>query len=345
MVGAVSRRTLLGASSLVAIGGAAGALGPGPHAAAAAEAEEAAGQRVLDEVWTDAARDGRALPVRLRLPPPDVPPPWPPVVISHGLGGSRAGLAYLGRALSEAGFLAVHIQHPGTDSSLWQGAADLRSAMAAAALDAGQALARLQDGIFALDELERRGGEGAPGPLSGRVDVSRMAAAGHSYGAWTVQHLLGQRLPGGDRGLPLPDARLRAGVLLSPIPQRGLPPRLAFGRIAVPLLHVTGTADHGYIEGARPEDRLQPFRSVSGVPQVLAVLGGATHGAFADEAAAGGRWADPTYHGRTAALAVAFLRTVLLGDASAAQVLRSGASGLLAPGDRFELKDWPADET
>jgi predicted dienelactone hydrolase len=290
---------------------------------------------VIRETWTDPAR-GRALPVLLRLPAGSGPAPA--VVVSHGLGGSRDGLGYLGRALVEAGFLVMHVQHPGTDSTVWQGAGNLSTAMAAAALDAGQALARLQDGSFALDELGRR--TASAGPLRGRVDTARLAMAGHSYGAWTVQHLLGQRLPGGERGLALPDARLKAGIALSPVPPRGLSARFAFGRIGTPLLHVTGTQDHGYLEGATPADREIPFRSISGPPQVLAVLAGANHAAFADEPAAGPRWGDPTYHGRIAAVAVAFLRAVLLGDAEAQQALLDGAPGLLAPGDRLETKDF-----
>ena len=301
------------------------ALAATPAALAAAPAP------MIREDWTDPARD-RRLPVLIRLPDGDAPAPA--VLVSHGLGGSREGLAYLGQALAGEGFLVLHIQHPGTDSGLWQGRADISAAMAAAALDAGQALARLQDGIFALDALTRRPG------LRERVDASRLAVAGHSYGAWLVQHLLGQRLPGGDHGLALPDARLKAGIALSPIPPRGLSPRYAFGRITQPMLHVTGTLDSGFIDGATAEDRELPFRSISGPPQALAVLAGAAHAAFADERAAGPRWADPAFHARTAGLAVAFLRAMLLGDVAARGALLDGMPGLLAPGDRLTCKDF-----
>ncbi len=277
--------------------------------------------------WRDAARD-RALPVRLRLPAGTGPAPV--VLVSHGLGGSRDGLSYLGRALAQAGFVVVHAQHPGSDAGLWQGGANAGMALAAAAFDVMQAVARRA---------------AIPGdPLHGRVDAGRMAAAGHSYGAWTVQHLIGQRLPGVGvvLGLALPDARLRAGIALSPVRPQGLPPRLAFAPVATPLLSVTGTRDSGWIENATPDDREIPFRSISGVPQALAVFDGATHGAFADEALAGSRWSDPTYHARTAAVAVAFLRAMLLRDAAAARLLAAGAPGVLGPGDRLEVKDWPA---
>jgi dienelactone hydrolase len=288
----------------------------------------------LRTTWRDAAR-GREVPVLLRLP--DAAGPRPVVIISHGLGGSREGLGYLGRGLAEAGFVALHLQHPGSDEAVWRGGEAGRMALAAAALDVGNAVARLLDGVFAVEEVIRRGAL-AGDPLSGRVDASRLAAAGHSYGAWTVQHLLGQRIPGGDRGLPLPERRLRAGIALSPSPPRGLPPRVAFGRVETPMLHVTGTLDHGYVEGATPADREIPYRSTEGAPQVLAVLEGAPHAAFADEAAAGARWADPTYHARAAALCVLFLRAVLEGDAAARRALLAGAPEVLAEGDRLETK-------
>lgn len=290
------------------------------------------------ETWHDAAR-GRDLPVRLRLPAGRAGPA-PLVLVSHGLGGSREGLGYLGRALASAGFAALHVQHPGSDAALWQGRGDAGTALAAAAFDVTQAVARLRDGVFALDEAARRAAR--PGdPLHGRLDLSRVAAAGHSYGAWTVQHLIGQRLPGQVPGLLLPDARIRAGIALSPIAPRGLPPRIAFGGIAAPLLSITGTRDHGYIENATAADREVPFRSIGGVPQALLVLDGATHGAFADEGLAGPRWSDPTYHARTAALAVLFLRATLLREAEAARLIGAGAPGLLEAGDRLEVKDWP----
>jgi predicted dienelactone hydrolase len=285
--------------------------------------------------WRDAAR-ARDLPVLIRLP--DAPGPRPVVLVSHGLGGSREGLGYLGRALAAAGYAVVHLQHPGTDAAVWQGAAERGAALAAAALDVGNALARLQDGLFAVAEVVRRAA--LPGDaLVGRADPARLAVAGHSYGAWLVQHLLGQRLPGGDRGLPLPERRLGAGIALSPSPPRGLPPRLAFARVATPILHVTGTADQGWVEGVTPADREIPFRAIAGAPQVLAVLDGARHASFADEPAAGANWADPTFHPRVAALSVLFLDAMLSGDGSARAALVAGAPDLLAAGDRLETSN------
>jgi fermentation-respiration switch protein FrsA (DUF1100 family) len=53
--------------------------------------------------------------------------------------------------------------------------------------------------------------------LKGRIDQSRIAAAGHSFGAQTTAMLLGARVigPDGSPGEDLTDTRIKAGVLLS----------------------------------------------------------------------------------------------------------------------------------
>ena len=305
---AVARRAVLTAPALLA--GCTAAAQPGADRIATTAPTEARA------VWRDARR-ARDIPVLLRGPA--TPGRHPAVIVSHGLGGSREGLAYLGRALANAGYLAIHLQHVGTDESLWR---DGGPGLAAGALSVQGALDRLLDCKHALDNLPAN------------ADPARLAIAGHSFGAWTVQHMLGERLPGGDRGLGLPDPRLKAGVALSPIPARGLPPRLAYGGIAAPLLHVTGTGDGGFIEGVQPRDRRAPFESGTH-PGALAVLDGAVHASFADEAAAGPRYSDTTFHARTAALSVTFLDAVLRRDVAALATLRSAATTILGPRDEF----------
>ncbi|GAV35487.1 esterase [Roseomonas sp. TAS13] len=305
------RRALLGALAAAPL------LRPAPGEAAPPPPTES------ENHWRDPARD-REIPVLLRIPAGRGP--FPTVLLSHGLGGSRHGLAYLGGALARAGFLAIHLQHPGSDDSLWRHGGD-RMALAAAAFDVNVALDRLYDVRFALDNLPPQ------------ADAGRLAIAGHSFGAWTVQAMLGQRLPGGDRGLNLPDPRLKAGIALSPIPAQGLPPRLAYAGFVAPMLHVTGSNDDGWIEGVRAAQRREPFEAARN-PGALAVLNGAVHASFADEPGAGARWSDPTYHARTAGLATAFLRATLLGDAAAARFLREGAPDLLHPHDVWETRSF-----
>ncbi len=280
-----------------------------------------AAPRELREDWADAAR-ARLLPVLVRLP--EGRPPFPAVVISHGLGGSRDGLGYLGRALAEAGFVALHLQHPGSDRAIWEGRADVLRGMAEAARDPRNARDRLLDMVFAVDEALRR----LP------LDATRLAAAGHSFGAWTAQHALGQALPVAVPGIP--ERRFRAGVLLSPVPG-------VFGadgrNIRAPLLHVTGTEDRTMLDGAGPQERLALFRATEGVPQAAAVLEGAQHLAFAGVEEHGAARAGDAYHARTAALALLFLRAAVLGDEAARREIATRPAALHA-GDAFTAKGW-----
>ncbi len=158
-----------------------------PGASAHAAGEPVAPPPLLFD-WHDAARS-RDVPALVRLPAGRAPNvPAPVVIISHGLGGTREGLAYLGQAMADAGFVAIHLQHHGSDIAVWRGAANVGLNMAAALLDVRNALDRLRDIPFVLDLLPD-----VPA-LRGRLDFGRMAIAGHSFGAWTVTHMLGERL-------------------------------------------------------------------------------------------------------------------------------------------------------
>lgn len=268
----------------------------------------------------------RKVPILVRLPASLEPAPV--VIVSHGLGGSREGLAYLGEGLAAAGYVALHLQHAGSDTAIWQGAFDVRAAMSQAVMNPRAALDRLYDVAFALDELARHPA------LATRADLARAGIAGHSFGAWTASHMLGERLPLAGFGPRLPDARLRAGVALSPVPPIGIDPATAYAGVASPMLHVTGTEDRG-MQAPDWSARTAGYRLSSG-PAALAVLAGANHAAFAGEAAAGPYWNDPAYHVRAARLAVLFLDAVLRDSDDARKTLLRG--DFLAQDDRIEAR-------
>jgi len=275
-----------------------------PLLAAAAPAE-------ARDTWHDRVRD-RRIPVLIRLP--EGAGPHPLVLISHGLGGTREGLAYLGEALRAAGCIALHLQHPGSD-------VDTAELLRAAA-DPDVALARLADGAFALDQAARLW------PL--RADA--IGAAGHSFGAWTVQHWLGQRL--GPQGASYREPRLRLGIAISPAPIRRLAPGFAMAAVDAPMLHITGSRDTSPLDQTTPADRALPFRATpDGVPAALLWLDGADHMGFSGHAGFGGGT-----HARVAAVAVLFLRAMLLADQSARGRLLAGAPSLLRLGDRLETR-------
>ena len=71
----------------------------------------------LDLTVDDTGRH-RAIPIRVYFPFNKSPAPV--VLCSHGLGGSRAGSAYLAKHWSARGYLCVFLQHPGSDAFVWK---------------------------------------------------------------------------------------------------------------------------------------------------------------------------------------------------------------------------------
>ena len=71
---------------------------------------------IWDGSISDAARH-REIPVRVYLPQDTRAAPV--VLYSHGLGGSRETSAFLGQHWAKRGYLAVFMQHPGSDTSVW----------------------------------------------------------------------------------------------------------------------------------------------------------------------------------------------------------------------------------
>jgi len=239
-------------------------------ATAALPAPVLASVTVCDAVWADTARDGRAVPVRIRMP--DGAAPAPVILFSHGLGGSLdAGTDWV-TAWAQAGFITVNIQHAGSDSLVWRGRArpmqGLRGAM-----NGEQLQARAADVRFVLDRLEKGGREGNCD--LGRVDMRRVGMAGHSFGAQTTLAVAGARYGG---AAIMRDQRIKAAIALSPQPAQGQDDKAAFGGIAIPFFSITGTRDElPFLNKVTPQDRKRPFAAMPASGKYLLVLDGANH--------------------------------------------------------------------
>lgn len=161
----------------------------------------------LDFDWVDEARR-RPVPVRLYLPNQVPSKQAPLVVFSHGLGGSRNGYSYFGSYLAQHGVASLHLQHVGSDRSLWFGNIfNLVERLTNAAQDE-EALARVEDFRFAIDRLGKS-------HLANRVVTSRVIAAGHSYGANTTLLVAGARVPRKGALVDTRDHRVHAAILIS----------------------------------------------------------------------------------------------------------------------------------
>ena len=306
-----------------------------------AHADTLAGPAFVDAVWTDTARQ-RAVPVRLRWPDASRHAgPWPVVLFSHGLGGTRDGGAVWAAAWAAAGFAVVQLQHPGSDLDAVRAVATSFSDQAALRRLTGpeQLLARLQDVGFVLDEIARRHGAGE-GPW-GRVRPTGVGLAGHSFGAHTTLGMAGQRYPGFD-GMVEP--RLASFIAFSPtVPRLGSAER-AFERLTRPLLAITGTRDGDVVGvGATPERRMAVFAALPPGHKAQLVLQDADHMTFSGQT---GRAAEivprepvtrelqPVHHALVAAITADWWRASLMDDATASHRLALPAG--LAAGDRWQ---------
>ncbi len=265
----------------------------------------------LDLDWTDGARQ-RPVPVRLYLPRA-VAGPVPLIVFSHGIGGSRRGYSWLGRHAAANGIASLHLQHVGSDRTLWSGGLFSLVGRLQDAAQADEALARAMDFRFALDTL-------LSSELAPRFDTTRIAAAGHSYGANTTLLVAGARVQQGGQPLPLRDERVRAAIVMSAPPFYGeREPQRILESVTLPTLHVTCTEDviriPGYWSGF--EDRLQVFEATGSARKWLAVYEGGSHSIFTDRGGTGGALLNPQVKQATRELALAFLRGVFDGDEAA----------------------------
>lgn len=234
-------------------------------------AASSASIQVADQDWNDGARQ-RVVPVRIRVPAGAGP--YPVILFSHGLGGSRGAGTLWGEWWSQHGYLVIHLQHAGSDEALWKGRPLGAMARAREAMNAQNAALRTGDVGFVLDELERRRARGDA--LLARADLQHIGLAGHSFGAQTTLAVAGERRAYGSGGA---DPRIRAAIAMSPSalgPESGLAQR--YLDIRIPFMSMTGTEDKvALTPQVTPENRRLPYKYMPAPDKYLLVLAGANH--------------------------------------------------------------------
>jgi len=174
-----------------------------PGSIAAAEESDAIGGYLpgltiaqLDESWPNAAvRDARPCDACSRA--------WPLVIFSHGSGAFRASYIYWTEFLASHGFVVMACDHAGSarytqiDGEVVKpgGARSTREAMEAD---------RPRDMTFLIDCMQRLAA-GTDSRFAGRVDTSRVALTGMSFGGWATA-----------AALEAQDPRVKAGIMKCP---------------------------------------------------------------------------------------------------------------------------------
>ncbi|MCZ2811943.1 hypothetical protein O2W15_10885 [Modestobacter sp. VKM Ac-2979] len=220
---------------------------------------------------------GRGADLEVRISAPVTGSDLPVVLFSHGFGSSLDGYGPLTDYWAAHGFVVVQATYldsrrigvPADDpraAELWRH--------------------RIQDAKRILDHLPTL--EAAVPGLPGRMDSTRIAAAGHSFGGQTTAALLGLRVlaPAGD-GEDMSDARVSAGILLGTAGVGGehLKPgiidtlpwlNVTFEHMTAPALVVAGDRDQSFLTVRGPDWSADPY-TLSPGPKALLTLTDAEH--------------------------------------------------------------------
>ncbi len=262
----------------------------------------------------------------------------PVLLFSHGLGGSREMGLYLGEHWAARGYIAVFLQHPGSDTSVWKGKrpAQIMAAMKEAA-NAENFLLRAKDVPAVLDQLEIWNKD-SKHDLFEAFNLNQVGMSGHSFGAVTTQAVSGQTTARGNFNLT--DPRIKAALPMSPSSPAVGDPASAFGKVGIPWLLMTGTHDVSAIGGATVETRRAVYTALPPNGKYELVLDEAEHSVFTDRSLPGEKnKRNPNHHRVILALSTAFWDAYLKGDERAQQWLDGeGPRAVMEKADLWQRK-------
>ncbi|MFA6046117.1 MAG: hypothetical protein WC718_14125, partial [Phycisphaerales bacterium] len=293
----------------------------------------------------DAARN-KDLRVKVRVPKPRTQgkenATYPMLVFSHGLGGSKDAFGDLCDHLCSWGYVVVCPSH--ADSIVERKRSGEKvsrdNAFDIKQMDPKGRLNRVLDCKFILDSiptLEEKisGLKGEDG--KGKIDLNRLAMAGHSAGAYTAEVLGGMKIAqiGALKEQTLVEPRFKAVVVISGsgVNKLGIK-ESAWNDVKNPWLVITGSQDFASISSETPETRKHPFKYAKGTekggpPAYLLFIEGATHSSYGGKETSSKLREKPTtdikvIQNCVASSVLAFLDGYVKGEKAGTQYLAKG---------------------
>jgi len=221
-------------------------------------------------------------------------PPFPLIVISHGVASDRSTFVYLAQHLASYGFAVAVLEHPGSNAKRFQ----QYFAGLAGPPDAAEFINRPLDIKYLLDELERL--EKSDLTLQGKLNFEQVGAIGQSLGGYTVLTLAGAKInfnqlrqdcnPDNSsfnlslalqcqaielppKNYELKDDRIKAIIAINPIDSSILG-EAGISQIKIPVMLVAGSQD---IFAPPVFEQIRPFTWLSQPNKYLALIENATH--------------------------------------------------------------------
>lgn len=134
--------------------------------------------KLQTELLKDTRRD-RQFTVDFYLPQ-GLSQPAPVIVLSHGLASDRQHFAAIAKHLASHGFVAVTVEHPGSNLQKFK---NLLKGSSKEMFDVSEFIDRPQDVSYVLDDLGRR--------FPRMANVRQAGIIGHSFGGYTALALAG----------------------------------------------------------------------------------------------------------------------------------------------------------
>lgn len=165
---------------------------------------------------------------------------FPIVLLSHGMGGTQMGLAWLADGLVARGAIVVTVDHPNSNFRDFDMAQGIHH------------WTRAQDLSLALDKVL------ADPTFAGRIDMSNVMVAGFSFGGWTALTMAGVR--GNHAGFIAACETLRdradscAALLDDPVNAADVAPDAWNGDYADARITAAAAIDPGAVWGLQPDD-------------------------------------------------------------------------------------------